>query len=471
MTGNGSNPATAETYDLVVIGGGTAGMTAAVQVAKAGKRVALIEAERTGGDCLYTGCVPSKSLIATGRALRTIQTAGEHGIDVPSVRFDGGKAMDRKERIIASIAPHDAPERLTKAGVTVVHGTARFLDRHRVKVGERVLASAKTVIATGSAPAVPAIPGLAESGFVTNIELMAQREAPRRLVVIGAGAVGLELGQAYSRFGSDVTIIGRSNRLLSRDEPASTEVLRQALEREGPRVLLGTTVEQVTRRGETSLLRLREQHGRRHDIEADTILVAVGRVPRTAGLGLEDAGVRAGATGVAVDARLRTSVAGIWACGDVTGPPYWTHAAEAQGRTVAANVLGGRTRWSARAIPWATYTDPEVAGVGLTEAEARQRYGDRIEVLQLPYDAIDRALTDGVAEGLMTVILKPGWTRGRLGGEIAGAHIVGERAGDLINQLAFMIAWRLPAGMLAGTVQTYPSLSLGLRQVVGRHWS
>lgn len=457
-------------YDLAVIGGGTAGMTAAVQVAKAGKRVVLVEAERTGGDCLYTGCVPSKSLIATARAIQTIRTAAGHGIDVPAIGFDLATAIERKDGIIATIAPHDSPEFLANAGVEVIHGAARFLDPHRIAVGERVIDAGKIVIATGSRPAVPAIPGLAEAGFVTNVELMERRELPRRLAVIGAGAVGLELGQTFARFGSEVTIIGRGERLLSRDEPASTTILRQALEREGVRLKLETSVERVRHGGAGKTLDLRGKDGSRGMIEADEILVAVGRVPRTEGLGLERAGVETGDNGIGVNQRMRTNVAHIWACGDVTGPPYWTHAAEDQGRTVAANVLGKRKKWSERATPWATYTDPEVAGVGLTERQARERYGDRIDVLRLPYSAIDRAVTDGVTEGLITVILRPGWTKGRLGGEIAGAHIAGHRAGDLINQLAFMIAWHLPAGMLAGTVQTYPSLSLGIRQTVGRHW-
>jgi pyruvate/2-oxoglutarate dehydrogenase complex dihydrolipoamide dehydrogenase (E3) component len=432
--------------------------------------VALLEAERTGGDCLYTGCVPSKSLIATARTIRTIQTAAAHGISVPEVTFSLGRAIDRKQGIIAAIAPHDSPELLNSAGVEVIHGVARFVSPHRIEIGKRLIEAAKIVIATGSEPSIPDIPGLAEAGYVTSAELMERREPPRRLVVIGSGPVGLELGQAFSRFGGTVTILGRNARLLSRDEIASTVVLKQALLREGLDVQLEATVEQITRRDNDKVLRVRTGTGDVKVIEADEIFVATGRVPRMRGFGLEHAGVEVVNGAIQVDKRLRTSVSHIWACGDVIGAPYWTHAAEDQGRTVAANVLGGRKRWSARAIPWATYTDPEVAGVGLTVEQARAHYGDRIAVLQLPYSAIDRALTDSVDDGLLTVILKRGWTRGRLGGEIAGAHIVGARAGDLINQFAFMMTWRLPAGMLARSVQTYPSLSLGVRQVVGRHW-
>lgn len=465
-TGAGANTA----YDVAVIGGGTAGMTAAVQVAKAGKRVVLIEADRTGGDCLYTGCVPSKSLIATARVIRTMQSAAAHGIDVPTMSFALGRAIDRKQRIIAAIAPHDSPELLSKAGVEVIHGVARFLGPHRIETGERVVEAAKIVIATGSEPFIPDVPGLADAGYVTNVELMERRELPRRLAVIGAGAIGLELGQMFARFGSEVTIIGRGDMLLSRDDAASSDLLRTVLEREQLRIRLRTTVERVRKNGSVKLLDLLDNQSGYLQIEADEILVATGRTPRIQGLGLEFAGAALWERRLVVDKRQRTNVPHIWACGDVTGPPYWTHAAEDQGRTVAANVLGNRKNWSARAIPWATYTDPEVAGVGLTEAQARNRYGDRVTVLRLPFGEIDRAVTDGEEDGLITIILKPGWTRGRLGGEIAGAHIIGARAGDLINQFAFMMAWRLPAGMLAAAVQTYPSLSLGLRQAIGRYW-
>lgn len=458
-------------YDFAVIGGGTAGMTVATQVAMAGKRVALIEAERTGGDCLYTGCVPSKSLIASARALQTIREAGVHGISVSEIRLDLGQTIDRKQRIIEVIEPHDSPERLARAGVEVIAGHARFTSPRTLAVGDEQLRAGNFAITTGSQPAVPCIPGLAESGYVTNVEMLDRREVPRRLAVIGAGSIGLELGQTFARFGSEVTVIGRGPRMLRRDEPASTDVLQRALEREGIAFHMQTMVERVEATGTGKRLRLRNAVGEETGIETDEILVAVGRKPRTENLGLDLAGVDPGEAGIQVDKRLRTSASHIWACGDVTGPPYWTHAAEDQARTVAANVLGGRKTWSARAIPWATYTDPEVAGVGLTIEEARQRHGDRIDVLQWPYGAIDRAQTDGATAGLMTVILTRGWTRGRLGGEIAGAHIVGQRAGDLINQFAFMMAWRLPAGMLARTVQTYPSLSLGVRQVVARHWT
>lgn len=465
-----SKSADKNVYDVVVIGGGTAGMTAAVQVAKAGKQVALIEADRTGGDCLYTGCVPSKSLIATGRVIKTIQTAAAHGIDVPTMNVALGRAIDRKQRIIAAIAPHDSPELLGRAGVDVIHGHARFLSPHRIQTSERVVEAAKIVIATGSEPFVPPIPGLVEAGYVTNVALMERRELPQRLAVIGAGSIAVELGQTFARFGSEVTIIGRGDRLLSRDDAASSALLGEVLQREDVRIRLETTVGRVRQNGSAKILELRTNQDEQLQLEADEILVATGRTPRIQSLGLNHAGVALRERRLVVDKRLRTNVSHIWACGDVTGPPYWTHAAEDQGRTVAANVLGKRKSWSARAIPWATYTDPEIAGVGLTDAQARERYGDRITVLRLPFREIDRAVTDGVEDGLITIILKPGWTRGRLGGEVAGAHIVGARAGDLINQFAFIMAWRLPAGMLAATVQTYPSLSLGLRQAMGRHW-
>ncbi len=457
-------------FDLVVIGGGTAGMTVAKLVARAGWRVVLIEAERTGGDCLYTGCVPSKSLLATARAMHDIRRAGEYGISVGEPTLNLGAAMDRKERIIARIEDADSPAALERAGVQVISGAARFVGSHAVAVGERVVHGERFVVATGSRPSVPPIPGLLEAGYLTNVEAMALRDVPARLAVIGAGPTGLELGQAFARFGSAVPIVDHADQILPQVDGEIATLTQSALEREGIRFLRDRTVERVALAGNVRRLALRTRSGDQEALAAEAVLVATGRAPNVEGLGLEDVGVQAGERGVVVDSRLRTAAAHVWACGDVIGPPFSTHAAEDQARTVATNVLGGTARWSSRVIPWVTFTDPEVAGVGLTEAAARARYGDRLEVLRLPYAVIDRAVTDGVSEGLIKVLLAPGWTRGRLGGEIAGAHVVGERAGDLIHQFAFLMAWRLPAGLLAKTVQAYPTYSLGGRMAVGLHW-
>ena len=293
---------------------------------------------------------------------------------------------------------------------------------------------------------------------------------PRRLAVIGAGPTGVELGQAFARFGSAVTLIEREPRLLPRDDADCTGPLAAALAEEGVALRLGYRVERVERGEDDRLLTIRAASGAEEALEVDEVLVATGRTPNVEGLDLHLTGVAVGPAGIVVDERLRTGAPGIWACGDAIGPPFLTHAAEDQGRTVAKNILGGRAKWSARALPWATFSDPEAAGVGLTEAEARAASGDKLEILRLPYGDVDRAVTDGQDRGLIKVLLAPGWTRGRLGGEVVGAHAVGERAAEIVQQFAFVMAWRLPAGMLAKVPQTYPTYGLSARQAVGLHW-
>ena len=457
-------------YALIVIGGGTAGMAVARQVARAGKRVALIEADRTGGECLYTGCVPSKSLIASARVAATVRRADDFGISTSAPTVDMARVLRRKHAIIQAAGEPDTPEAISKDGVEVIAGAARFIDPHTVTVDDQRLVAEQFVIATGSRPDVPSVSGLVKAGFLTHEEILELSAVPRRLAVIGAGPVGLELSQAFLRFGSAVTVIDHGGRILSQDDVDNAASVRSALEEEGMTFHLRSRVSLAQSTPGGKRLTVERGDGRETEVEADEILVATGRTPNVDGLDLEAAGVIVTTTGVQVDTSLRTSVEHIWACGDVTGPPYLTHVADDQGRTVATGVLGGKATWDGRAMPWVTFTEPEIAGVGLTEERARARYGHKLTALTLPYNRVDRALTDGQAEGRIKVLLAPGWLRGRVGGEVVGAHVVGANAGEVIQQFAFMMAWRLPAGMLAKTVQSYPTYSLGGRQAIGIHW-
>ena len=458
-------------FDAIVIGGGTAGITAAREIARRRRRVVLIEADRTGGDCLYTGCVPSKSLIATARLVAGIRRAAEYGVIVQDPVLDFGRVMARKTRIIGQIGKVDSPEALEAAGVSVVTGNARFLDSNTVAVGGRKMQSRRIVIATGSRPAIPPIPGLKSAGYLTNEEILSLSRLPSRLAVIGAGPIGLELGQVFLRFGSQVTVIEQANRVLSRDDHEVASVLGRTLAEEGLELIVGRAVTGVERAGASKRLHIASIENVTQMVEVDEILVATGRTPNIEDLDLAAAGIETGPTGIRVDRRMRTSAKHIFACGDVVGPPFFTHVAEDQARTVAAGVLGHRSNWNGRGVPWVTFTDPEVAGVGMTEAAAKERYGNKLEVLRLPFEYVDRAMTEGVATGLIKVLLAPGWARGHIGGEIVGAHIVGANAGEMIQQFAFQIAWRLPAGLLAKTVQAYPTYSLGGRQAIGLHWT
>jgi len=457
-------------YEVVVIGGGTAGMTVAKLLARDGTRVVLIEEARTGGDCLYTGCVPSKALIATAGMLATIRRAGDYGVRAGEPELDLPAAIARKNWIIDEIGVVDSPASLAEAGVAVLSGHAEFVDATTIRVGERTITAQRIVIATGSRPTVPPIPGLIESGFVTSDELMELTTLPRRLAVIGAGPTGLELGQTFARFGSEVTVVDRSPRVLARDDAEAAERVADKLRSEGITFRLGCEVEHAEPSRGGKRLSLRAHTGEMSEIEADEILAAVGRTPRTISLRLDAAGVALDGDAIKVDERFRTSSPTIWACGDVTGPPYYTHAAEDQARTVAKNIQGGKSSWSGRALPWATFTDPEIAGVGLTEEAARAKHGDKLEVLRFPYDHLDRAMTDGRGDGFVKVLLAPGGLREILGGEVVGAHAAGANAAEIVQQFAVLMAWRLPAGILAKAVQAYPTYSLAGRQAIGLHW-
>lgn len=460
---------THETYEVIVVGGGTAGMTAAKQVAKAGRRVLLVERDRTGGECLTTGCVPSKALLASARRMHDVRTARAFGIEAGAPSADWSEIRARIARIIEEIGVVDSPEALERSGVSVLHGEARFTGAREITVGERRYRGEAVVIATGSRPKVPAIPGLTESGYVTHVDVFGMPRMPRRLAVIGGGPTGLELGQAFARLGSTVTILERSERILGVASRQTSATLRNALEAEGITILCSTEAVRVERHGEERRVFVQTPDGE-EPLEVDEILVAAGRESATDGLDLAVAGIEVGRRGIVVNDSLQTSADRVWACGDVIGPPYLTHAAEDQGRTVAKNVLGGRSRWDDRALPWGVYTDPEVGGVGLTEEAARAAHGPGLEVLRLPYSAIDRAVTDGVGDGSITVLLTPGWDRGVLGGQVVGAVAVGDRAAEVVQQFAFTMAWRLPAGLLAKTVQAYPTFTLGGRMAIGLHW-
>lgn len=356
------------TYDLVVLGGGTGGLVSAMIAAGMGARVALVEADRTGGDCLWTGCVPSKSLLAAAELAHAIRHADRLGIEAPAPRVDLARVMDHVHAARERIAPHDSPERLTAAGVTVVPGHGRFVSGREIDVDGRRLRFRRAIVATGSRAAIPPVPGLAELGPLTHETIWDLRELPARLAVVGAGPIGCELGQAFARLGAAVTLVDVADRVLPREEPAASALLADALREDGVTLRLGARIDRAEPAdgdGDGARLHL-------HDgtvVQADAVLVAAGRVPRTDGLGLDAAGVEVDARGaVVVDPTMRTSAPRIFAVGDVTGGLAFTHVAAHHARHAAPNALLGLRRRADRApVPWVTFTDPEVAHVGLTE--------------------------------------------------------------------------------------------------------
>ncbi|WND39763.1 FAD-dependent oxidoreductase [Streptomyces sp. BB1-1-1] len=434
-------------YDLVVIGGGSAGLTAARTAGRFGARTLLVERDRLGGDCLWTGCVPSKALLHVAADVQAARRAAAYGLPPVSGPADLAAAMTEVKRAIGAIEPHDSAEALAPYGVEVVHGAASFTGPGTLTAGERRVSFRYALIATGSSPALAPVPGLAEAGPLTSDTVWELSELPRRMVVLGGGPVGCELGQAFARLGSQVTLVEAKDRLVPGEEPRASQVLRERLEAEGVTVLTGYRAERV----DTGAV-----HGPGGPLSYDALLAVTGRGANTRGLGLERAGVELTDTGdVRTDGRLRTTNHRVYAAGDVTGRSAFTHLGGVQGGAAVTDaLLGVRRPVDHRAVPWVTYTDPEVARVGLTADEAREKYGDTARVHTLENDRVDRAVTDGRTEGFTTLVLGP---RGR----IVGATVVSPRAGETIAHLAAAVRQGWTPSDYARTVHPYPTYADG----------
>lgn len=449
-------------YDVVAIGGGTGGMTAAKLAKQAGAKVAVVDREQLGGDCLHTGCVPTKTMVASAKLFHDIGQASRFGIKVGAPELDFGAFMRRKDDVIAEIQATESAETFRELGIDVLFGEARFESAHELRVGEELVEGGKFVIAAGSSPVMPE--GLAGAGALTNIELLRLTQLPKSLIVVGGGPIGTEFAQIFQRIGCQVTQVHPGEHVLPKEEPALATSLAGILAGEGVVFESNARVSRAWR--ESGLVQAELSNGRQ--VSAEHMLVATGRRPNAAGLGLEKAGVQYDAHGIKVDAELRTTAQHIWACGDIIGGYLFTHVADDQARTIAHNLQGQHKKWSDRVVPWTTFTEPELARVGLTEAEARAKYGSRVNVLQWPYNKIDRALCEGEPEGLIKLITAPGWLRGKLGGEIVGVHILGARAGELLHEFLPIMRARLPAGLVAWPIHVYPTLSIGVRASVGQ---
>ncbi|HEX6751671.1 MAG TPA: mercuric reductase [Longimicrobium sp.] len=446
-----------ERYDLAVIGGGTAGLVSAAVSAGIGARTALVEQHRLGGECLWTGCVPSKALIRSASVLHTLRRAADFGIDVESGRADFAAVMERVQAIIHRIEPHDSPERFRGMGVDVIEGRARFVSPEEVTVAGRRIRSKRWIIATGSRTAVPPIPGLADAGYQTHETLWELRALPESLLVLGAGPIGIEMAQAFARLGSRVTVIDMAPRVLEREDPEISAVLHRQLEREGIALRLSATATSVRVEDGMKVAAIRTSTGEM-EVRAAEILVATGRRANVEEMGLDALGVELAENGIAVDGALRTSTSNAWAAGDVVGPYRFTHVADYQARIAAPNALFPiRRKVDYRVVPWCTYTEPEVARVGLTEDEARAEWGEKAGVFRYDHDSLDRALCDGEPEGLTKLVLDPK-------GRIVGAHVVGPRAGETIHEAVLAVRHRLKLSDLSGMIHVYPTYPESLRR-------
>ncbi len=436
-------------YNLVVIGGGTAGLIAALGASALGGKVALIERHLLGGDCLNFGCVPSKAVIAAGHAAHA----------APGTDPDFGAAMARMRRLRAEISHHDAAERLKREGVDVFLGAARFSGPDTVQVGGATLRFARAVIATGARALVPPIPGARDVGVHTNEDLFELTERPERLLVVGAGPIGCELAQAFARLGVQVTIVDLMDRILAVEEPEASALLAEAFAEEGVAMRTSAKVLRFERDGDARAAVI-EVDGAQERLVADEILLAVGRAPNVDDLGLDVAGVAFDRHGVTVDAHLRTSNPRIYASGDVCSRFKFTHAADAMSRIVIQNALFfGRRKVDDLVIPWATYTDPEVAHVGITAAQA----ADRPDVLTFVEEIArnDRSLLEGETRGYARVHVLAN-------GTILGATVVGRHAGELIAPIALAMTQDLGLGALADTILPYPTRTEVLKRVAAQ---
>lgn len=456
--------------NLIVIGGGAAGLVSSYIAAVVKAKVTLIEAHKMGGDCLNYGCVPSKALIKSAKVAKQMSTASHYGLQSVTPTFSFRNVMDRVHKVIAAVEPHDSVERYTELGVEVLQGYAKLVDPWTVEISlndgtSKRLTARSIIIAAGAKPFVPPIPGLEEVGYLTSDTLWHEfaklDHAPKRLVVLGGGPIGCELAQSFARLGSEVSQIEMAPRIMSREDPEVSDLAKASLEADGVQVLTEHKAIRLEKNGDSKILVV-EFEGKEKHIEFDQLICAVGRVARLSGYGLEDIGVSTKNT-VITDGYLQTLYPNIFAAGDVAGPFQFTHTAAHQAWYAAVNALFGqfkKFKVDYSVIPWATFTDPEVARVGLNEQDAKQQ-GIAYEVTRYGLDDLDRAIADGTDQGFVKVLTKPGKDT------ILGVTIVGAQAGDLLPEFVLAMKHGLGLNKILGTIHTYPTMSEANKYAAG----
>ena len=441
--------------NAVVIGGGSAGLVTALIIAGAKAKVTLIEKHKMGGDCLNTGCVPSKSLIRSGRIMSYLRRAEEYGLQNVQGEVNFKAVMERVRGVIKTIEPHDSVERFTSLGVDCLQGEAVIESPWQVRVGERTITTRSIVIASGARPLVPPIPGLDEVGYLTSDTVWELEDLPRRLLVVGGGPIGCELSQAFHNLGSQVIQVDMAERIMPREDSEVSAQVTTRFESEGIRVLTSHKLAKFELRDGNKVM-VAEHEGSTVEVEFDQVLLAIGRKPNVEGMGIENLPIGLNDNGtLATNAAMQTSIPNIYACGDVAGPYQFTHMASFQAFFAAMNaLLGGmwRLRANYRVVPWATFTDPEVARVGLSETEAKEQ-GIAYELTRYELDHHDRALADGEAHGFVKVLTAPGKDK------ILGATIVGYHAGELIGEFVFAMTHNMGLKKISAVTHIYPTLS------------
>ena len=448
------------TPDICVIGAGSGGLSVAAAAAAFGVDVVLIEKGAMGGDCLNTGCVPSKALIAAAKSANTMRTSDRFGIASVEPKISPAKVHKHIHDVIATIAPHDSVERFEGLGVTVIQATARFQDADTVIAGDTQIKARRFVIATGSKPFIPPIKGIDDVPFFTNETIFDNKKTLEHLIIIGGGPIGMELAQAHHRLGSKVTVI-EAFKAMGKDDPELSAIVLNALRDEGIEILENTPVVELSRKGRSGISVTVEVDGKPKKLEGTHLLVAAGRSPTIEGLGLSEAGIETTSKGIETGANLRTSNKKVYAIGDVAGGPQFTHVAGYYAGLVIRSILfrmNAKTNYNA--LPWVTFTDPELAHVGMTEVQAIEQYGD-VKVLRWNYQDNDRAVAERKTDGLIKMIA-------RKNGLIVGVSIVGAGAGEMINMWTLAITRKTKLKHVAGYISPYPSMSeIGKRAAVG----
>ncbi len=463
---NWVNPQPADVYDLVVIGAGTAGLVVAAGAAglDLGLKVALIEKHLMGGDCLNVGCVPSKTIIRSARVVGEIWDAKSLGVNIPqhNIDVDFSKVMARMRRIRADISHNDSAERFQNLGVDVFLGSGRFASKNTVEVGDKTLKFKKAVIATGTRPAQLAIPGIEQAGYLTNETVFSLIQRPEHLAVIGGGPIGCELAQAFRRLGCEVMLFHSGSHLLNKEDAQAANILQKVLINEGIRVVLNSKLEEVVTVTQGKRLYF-STNGHRDSVTVDEILVGAGRSPNVENLNLESVGVEYDKhQGVKVNDYLQTTNPKIYAAGDICMNWKFTHAADAAARIVIKNTLFspfglGRTKLSSLVMPWVTYTDPEIAHVGLSEHEA-QKLGIEVTTINIPFSSVDRAIADGEELGFLKIYHKKG------SDEIIGATIVASHAGEMISEVTTAMVNKIGLSKLSSVIHPYPTQAEAIKK-------
>jgi pyruvate/2-oxoglutarate dehydrogenase complex dihydrolipoamide dehydrogenase (E3) component len=445
-----------KSYPIVVIGAGAGGLVIAIGATKAGKKVLLIEKGNYGGDCTNFGCIPSKSLIASGHSAAAIKEGKELGIEVSSQIMQANKSLSRVREIVAEIRSHEDPEALNKLGLETLTGTAKFVGPNILRVNENIIRAKQIVIATGSSPFIPPIKGLDKTPFLTNETIFELKEIPKSLLVMGGGPIGCELAQAFLRLGSKVSLIHSHPELLNKEESIAQEVIAAQFKSEGMSLHLGMSVKEVAYHdGQFQILL---ENGQK--IESEALLVSVGRKPNVSSLNLEAAAVNYTDKGIPVDAYGRTNQSHIWAVGDVVGTPFFTHWAENQARSVLTSLIlpfpFKKKINKNQSIPRVTYTDPEVASIGLSEKEANQDYN--IATYTVPFSQVDRAITTGQTKGFVKIVTKK-WSS-----KILGCTIVGPRAGEMLGEISLAMYAGISLRKLSALIHPYPTYNGAIRK-------